>query len=45
MHDIELTLQEQSNPIGILNLIANYLEEHGFDARTIFENFDTQRED
>lgn len=45
MHNIELKLQEQSNPIGILNLIAHYLEELHFDARTIFESFDIQRED
>lgn len=45
MHSIELKRQEQSNPIGILNLIANYLEEHSFDARTVFEHFGIQRED
>lgn len=45
MHRINSNLQEQSNPIGILNLIANYLEEHGFDARTVFEPFGIKRED
>lgn len=45
MHSIDLTRQPQSNPIGILNLIANYLEEHSFDARTVFEHFGIQRED
>lgn len=45
MHSIDLTRQPQSNPIGILNLIANYLEENSFDARTVFEHFGIQRED
>lgn len=45
MHRINSNLQEQSNPIGILNLITNYLEEHGFDARTVFEPFGIKLED
>lgn len=38
-------LKEISNPIGILNLIANYLDEKGFDAQTLFSQYSIELED
>ncbi|WP_353144031.1 AraC family transcriptional regulator [Acinetobacter pragensis] len=45
MYSSTSDLQEISNPIGILNLIANYLQEHGVDAQTVFNQFSIQVED
>lgn len=42
---MDLKRQQQSNPIGILSLIADYLDEHGFDVDTVFEHFGIQHED
>ena len=38
-------IQEKSNPIGILNLIADYLQEQGHDAQALFDQFAIQLDD
>lgn len=38
-------IQEKSNPIGILNLIAQFLAEQGFDPQMIFSQFSIRLED
>ncbi|WOE33135.1 MULTISPECIES: AraC family transcriptional regulator [unclassified Acinetobacter] len=38
-------IQQQSNPIGILNLLVDYLEEQHYDAQKIFDRFAIQLND
>ncbi len=45
MQYIDAKIQEKSNPIGILALIANFLEEQGFDAQIVFDQFAIKLED
>lgn len=45
MQGTNANIQEKSNPIGILNLIAQFLEEHGHDPHVIFDRFSIKPED
>lgn len=45
MQFIDSKIQQQSNPIGILSLIAHFLEEQGYEAQPIFEQFAIKPED